>query len=104
GEIHPALAPRPEDIVVTKHRVSAFSGTDLEMILRANEIDTLILFGIATSGVVLSTVLEASDSDYRLFVVQDCCADLDEELHGCLLTHLFPKRATVVSSSDLLGG
>jgi nicotinamidase-related amidase len=77
GAIHPAVAPEGDDIVVTKHRVSAFIGTDLEMILRAKEIDTLILFGIATSGVVLSTLLHAADTDYRLVVIKDCCADLD---------------------------
>jgi nicotinamidase-related amidase len=43
------------------------------MLLRANEIETIILFGIATSGVVLSTLLQASDADYRLVVIADCC-------------------------------
>jgi nicotinamidase-related amidase len=78
GAIHPAVAPEADDIVITKHRVSAFAGTDLEMILRANDIETLVLFGIATSGVVLSTLREAADADYRLVVVKDCCADLDQ--------------------------
>ena len=59
GAINPTLGPQADDIVVTKHRVSAFAGTDLEMILRAKDIDTLVLFGIATSGVVLSTLLHA---------------------------------------------
>jgi len=86
GAIHPAVAPESVDIVITKHRISGFVGTDLEMILRANEIDTLILFGIATSGVVLVTLLQAADADYRLYVIQDCCADLDAELHACLET------------------
>jgi nicotinamidase-related amidase len=79
---------------VTKRRVSAFAGTDLEMILRANEIETLVLFGIVTSGVVLSTLLEASDADYWLFVVKDCCADLDQRLHAALVEGLFPSRAS----------
>ena len=48
-------------------------GTDLDMLLRANEIETIVLFGIATSGVVLSTLLQASDADYRLVVISDCC-------------------------------
>ena len=69
---------------MTKHRVGAFAGTDLEMILRAGEIDTLMLLGIATSGVVLSTLLDAADADYRLAVVTDCCADRDAELDACL--------------------
>jgi nicotinamidase-related amidase len=102
GAIHPAVAPRADDIVVTKHRVSAFAGTDLAMILRAREIDTLVLFGIATSGVVLSTLLHASDDDFRLIVLRDCCADQDAELHSCLLDKFFPRRAIVASSADFL--
>jgi nicotinamidase-related amidase len=102
GAIHPAVAPQGDDIVVVKHRVNAFTGTDLGMILRAREIDTLVLFGIATSGVVLSTLLHASDSDYRLIVIQDCCADQDAEVHACLLERLFPRRAAVVNTGEFL--
>jgi nicotinamidase-related amidase len=100
GAVHPALGPEPDDIVVTKHRVNAFTGTDLEMILRAKEIETIVLFGIATSGVVLSTLLHASDADYRLVVIADCCADLDVELHAALLTRLFPQRAEILTASE----
>lgn len=102
GAIHPEVAPATDEIVITKHRVSAFFGTDLDMILRANEIDTLILLGIATGGVVLSTLLDASDADYKLLVVEDCCMDRDPELHACLVEKLFPKGATVVAAQDLL--
>jgi nicotinamidase-related amidase len=102
GAIHPAVAPEGDDIVVVKHRVNAFVGTDLEMILRAKDIDTLIVFGIATSGVVLSTVLHAADADYRLIVIGDCCADLDSELHACLINRVFPRQATVVSAHEFV--
>ena len=102
GAIHPALGPAPEDIVVTKHRVSAFAGTDLEMLLRAQEIETLVLFGIATSGVVLSTLTAAFDLDYRTAVIGDCCADLDTELHGALLK-LFANRGVVLTASEFVG-
>jgi len=101
GSIHPAVAPQDGDLVVTKSRVNAFTGTDLELLLRANDIDTLVLFGIATSGVVLTTALAAADADYRLFVVKDCCADLDEAVHTCLLEKVFPRCATVLSADDL---
>ena len=104
GAIHPTVAPQADDVVVTKHRVSAFKGTDLEMILRARDVDTLVLFGIATSGVVLSTLLEASDADYRLFVVKDCCGDLSPDVHACLLDQVFPRRATVLSAAEFLLG
>ena len=102
GAIHPTVAPDAADIVITKHRVSAFAGTDLEMILRANDVDTLILLGIATSGVILSTLLEAADADYRIVVLKDCCADLDAELHNCLIDKLFPRQAQVLTASQFL--
>jgi nicotinamidase-related amidase len=104
GDIHPALGPEESDIVITKHRVSAFAGTDLEMILRAQQIDMLVLFGIATSGVVLSTLLEASDADYRLIVVKDCCVDMDADLHTCLVDKVFARRATVVTAQEFAEG
>lgn len=102
GRIHPAVAPIGEDIVITKHRISAFTGTDLEMILRAREVDTLVLFGIATSGVVLSSLLDAVDADYRCIVVGDCCADRDDEVHRVLVERFFPSRGTVVTAGGLL--
>ena len=102
GAIHADVAPQDGEVVITKHRISAFTGTDLEMILRANEIDTLILLGIATSGVVLSTLLHASDADFKLMVVKDCCADQDLEMHTCLVEKLFPQRAKVLSADEVL--
>jgi nicotinamidase-related amidase len=102
GAIHPDVAPRGDEVVITKHRVSAFAGTDLDMILRANGVDTLILLGIATGGVVLSTLLHASDADYRLFIVKDCCTDLDSEVHACLTEKFFPQRATALTANELL--
>lgn len=105
--VHPAVAPAPGEIVVTKHRVSAFAGTDLEMILRANGIRTLVLAGIATSGVVLSTVRHAADADYRLVVVEDCCTDRDPEVHRVLTEKVFARQTTVVKAEAVvaaLGG
>ena len=97
-EIHPAIAPQPADIVVTKRRVSAFSGSDLEVILRAQGITHLALCGIATSGVVLSTLREAADKDYQLTVLSDCCVDSDEEVQRVLLSKIFPRQAEVVTA------
>lgn len=102
GAIHPDLGVTERDLIVTKSRVSAFAGTDLELLLRANDVRTLILFGIATSGVVLSTVLEAADRDYRLLVVKDCCADLDAGLHDTLVENVFPRHATVITADQLI--
>jgi nicotinamidase-related amidase len=102
GTIHPDAAPEGEEVVITKHRVGAFSGTDLETVLRAKEIDTLVLFGIATSGVVLSTLIHASDWDYRLVVVKDCCLDQEADVHAALIDKLFPRRATVITADEFL--
>ncbi|MEO8972386.1 MAG: isochorismatase family cysteine hydrolase [Ktedonobacteraceae bacterium] len=99
AEIHPAIAPQPTDIVVTKRRVSAFSGSDLEVVLRAQDISHLVLCGIATSGVVLSTLREAADKDYQLTVLADCCVDSDEEVQRVLLSNVFPRQAEVIQSS-----
>ena len=101
AEIDARVAPMPGDVVVTKRRVGAFSTTDLETILRAKNINTLVLMGISTSGVVLSTVRWAADMDYQLVVVADACADRDAELHRVLTEKVFPWQATVVSAQDL---
>ncbi|MEO8873990.1 MAG: isochorismatase family cysteine hydrolase [Polyangiaceae bacterium] len=103
NEIHPSVAPEAGDVVVTKHRVGAFFGTDLDMILRANHVETLIFTGVATSGVVLSTIRHAADADYKLVVVADCCADPDPEVHRVLVEKVFARPATVVTSSEILG-
>jgi len=94
--IHPALAPQAGDVVVVKRRVSAFAGSDLDLVLRAGGVDALALCGIATSGVVLSTLRQAADLDYRLTVLRDACADADDEVHRVLLDKVFPRQAEVV--------
>jgi nicotinamidase-related amidase len=98
-QIHPAVAPLSGE-VVTKRRVGAFSGSDLDVVLRAADIDHLVLAGIATSGVVLSTLRLAADLDYRLTVLSDACADRDDEVHRVLTQKVFPRQATVVTVAE----
>jgi nicotinamidase-related amidase len=103
--VHDRLAPEPGDIVVRKTRVGAFSTTDLDEQLRKRGISTVVLAGISTSGVVLSTVRDAADRDYRIIVLADGCADFDAEVHEVLLGKVFPRQAdvvTVVELDDLL--
>ena len=95
-KIEPAIAPLPAEIIVTKRRISAFTGSDLEVILRAQGIQHIVVTGVATSGVVLSTIREAADKDYRITVLADCCADADEEVHRVLTTKVFPRQADVL--------
>ncbi len=97
SRIHPAIAPQSGDIEVTKKRVSAFAGSDLDVLLRAREIRTLTLTGITTSGVVLSTLCAAADMDFRLNVLGDCCADIYPDVHQMLLEKVFPKRGDVLT-------
>jgi nicotinamidase-related amidase len=99
-QIHAAVAPEPGDIIVTKRRVSAFSGSDLEVILRSLGVGSLTLTGIATSGVVLSTIRQAADLDYRLTVLADGCLDADPEVHRVLTEKVFPRQADVVRVAD----
>lgn len=105
-QIHESVQPQPGEPIVTKLRVSAFAGSDLEVILRARQIDTLIISGISTSGVVLSTLREAADKDYALTVLSDACLDADPEVHRVLIEKVFPRQAdvmTVDAWTDTLG-
>ncbi|HEX3792690.1 MAG TPA: isochorismatase family cysteine hydrolase [Pseudonocardiaceae bacterium] len=98
--IHPDVKPAEGDILVTKRRVSAFAGSDLDVVLRSLDADTLVLTGIATSGVVLSTLRQAADLDYQLVVLADGCLDADPEVHRVLTEKVFPSQATVSTVAD----
>jgi nicotinamidase-related amidase len=98
--IDPAVAPLAGEVVVTKRRFSAFTGSDLEVVLRAQGIQHIVLAGYSTSGVVLSTIREAADKDYRITVLADCCADTDEEVHRVLTTKVFPRQAEVLTIEE----
>jgi len=101
--IAPELAPKDGEVMVIKRRISAFTGSDLEVVLRANGIQHIILMGIATSGVVLSTIREAADKDYQISVLADCCADADEEVHRVLTIKVFPRQADVLNVAEWIG-
>ena len=98
--IHSSVQNKQDDIVIVKKRVSAFTGSDLEVVLRSHGIKHIVLTGIATSGVVLSTLREAADKDYEITVLSDCCADMDEEVHRVLTTKVFPRQAEVLTAEE----
>jgi nicotinamidase-related amidase len=100
SQIHSALTPKENDIVIHKKRISAFSGSDLEVVLRALGINHLVLTGVSTSGIVLSTLREAADKDYMVTVLSDGCTDGDEEVHHVLTTKVFPRQATVITVNE----
>jgi Isochorismatase family len=72
--LHVGLSPQPGDVVLTKRRVSAFAGIDLDVVLRAAGIETPVLAGIATRGSVLSPLRQAGDLDFSLTVLPTAAA------------------------------
>ena len=95
------IAPVDGDIVVRKQRVGPFTTTDLADQLAARGIDTLVLAGISTSGVVLSTVRYTADADFRVYVLADATFDSDPEVHEVLMTKVFPRQAWVITNDEL---
>jgi nicotinamidase-related amidase len=101
AQIDARVAPEDGDIVVRKTRIGAMSTTDLHEQLTARGIDTLVLTGISTSGVVMSTLVDAVDRDYRVIVVSDAVADQRAEVHDVMVNTVFPSRAHVIDSATL---
>ncbi|GKZ31049.1 hypothetical protein AbraIFM66950_011015 [Aspergillus brasiliensis] len=102
-QVHSAVSPREEEPVITKHRVSAFTGTELDMILRSWGVTELVVGGLITSGAVLSTVRAAADLDYGVTVLEDGCMDRDAELHRVLMEKVFMRQGRVISSEEWVG-
>jgi maleamate amidohydrolase len=101
--IAPELDQQVTEPLIIAHRASVFFGTGLQERLSARGIDTLLMVGIASTGVVLSSVAYASDADFRLFTVKDCCYDPDQVVHDHLFSTAFESRTTVLSLADALG-
>ena len=102
-EIHPDVTPRSGEVVLTKKRTGPFTTTNLNEVLKKFGADTLVLFGIATQGCVLTTVRCGADLDYKLVVVSDCCANPpSEEVNRILMEKVFPGQASVVTTKEVL--
>ena len=93
------LAPEAGEPVVVKRRVGAFA-SDLDVVLRGAGATDLVLAGISTSGVVLSTVRYAADRDFGLTVLADAVADGDDEVHRVLLEKVLPRQAEVLTVDE----
>ena len=100
-EIVESLRPQGDEIVVRKTRFGSFSTTNLSSRLREAGIESLILAGISTSGVVLSTVRDAADQDFQIYVLADACADGNPHVHSLLTEAVFPHQAYVISTAQL---
>lgn len=99
-EFVPTIAPRSNEPVVTKHRISAFYGTGLELILRARGITEVVLAGVATDLAVESAARDAHDRDFAVTVLSDCCAAATDEDHEKSLLTL-RKIANVTTAAEV---
>jgi nicotinamidase-related amidase len=96
---HDLIADIPceeSDLVIEKRRLSAFTGTDLDLVLRSIGVKTLVVGGVVTQGCVESTVREAANADYYVAVARDCVASTDEQAHETALRSM----ATVLRYAD----
>lgn len=95
------LPVHEDDVVVLKRRASAFAGTDLDLVLRAQGVEAVVLAGVATSAMVAATCYDAADRGYRVSVLSDGCADADPAVHDFFMHKVFPSRGfQVVSCAD----
>lgn len=99
-EVHPKLAPQPDDYDIVKHRVSPFYATTLGPILGANRITKLVLCGVSTSGAVLSAAKDGHDRDYDIVILDDCSAALTDAQHEAVL-EMVSRFATITTSNDV---
>jgi nicotinamidase-related amidase len=96
------LTPRAGDIVINKYCVDPFNGTHLANVLRAKDIDTLVLMGVWTNYVVEATARTGADSGYRIIVVTDGCASNTEENHRFFINQILPMLGTAATASDVI--
>ncbi len=96
------IAPLASDIVMVRKRVSSFYGTELGIILASLGVDTVILTGGSTEWVVEATARAAADADYRVMVLEDCCASRTPDNHRHTIANILPAFADVISSTQLV--
>jgi len=97
--IHDDLAPREDERLVTKRRVSPFYATDLDVLLRTQRIEELLLCGVATDHVVTACARDGHDRDYKIVVFEDCCAAGAPERHEAGIVVL-SGIATITTSRE----
>ena len=101
-EIVDDVKPVGDEPVIRKPRMNPFYGTALESMLRSRDIDTVVLMGVATEFVVEAAARHAADAEYRVIVLEDCCAAFSDEAHRVSL-HIMDHLATLATSGDFLG-
>jgi ureidoacrylate peracid hydrolase len=100
-EFIPELSPAEGELTIYKHRYSAFKGTDLDMLLRAHAIQTVVPCGVSTNVCVESTLRDAFELSYYVCVPQNACASWDMELHAATLKTASARFGLVLSSGEI---
>ncbi|MBS1879340.1 MAG: isochorismatase family protein [Actinobacteria bacterium] len=101
AEIHPLVAPLAGETVIDKRRASGFFETELDQVLKAAAVDTVVVVGTSTSGCVRATAVDGAALDYRVIVVEDCVDDRAEASHAAALTDVQAKYGEVLSLDQL---
>ena len=101
GEIHESVKPIKGEAIVEKNRVNSFHRTNLKKILDDADIDTLIITGVATNYVVEATARHASDDDYRLIILEDCCSSMNQEVHDFSMKNILPTLGEISTSDEV---
>jgi biuret amidohydrolase len=96
------LTPQTGDLVINKHGVDPFNSTHLANVLRARDVETLVLMGVWTNYVVEATARTGADSGYRIIVVTDGCASDTEDHHQFFITQILPMLGTAATASDVI--
>ena len=100
-EIVDEVKPMADEPVIRKPRMNPFFGTALDSMLRSRDIDTVVLMGVATEYVVEAAARHAADADYRVIVLEDCCAAFSDEAHRVALD-IMDHLATLATAADFL--
>jgi nicotinamidase-related amidase len=101
-EIVDEVKPVGDEPVILKPRMNPFFGTALDSMLRSRDIDTVVLMGVATEYVVEAAARHAADADYRVIVLEDCCAAFSDEAHRVAID-IMDHLATIATSADFIG-
>jgi ureidoacrylate peracid hydrolase len=96
------LAPAADEWVVRKHRYSAFSGTDLDMLLRSAGVRSLVVTGVSTNACVESTLRAGFDLDYYIAVPADAVGSWDQALHEATLANVNHRFGVTPQSAELI--
>jgi maleamate amidohydrolase len=100
GAFPAGLAPRADELVVSKQYPSAFFGTSIAPTLHAMGVDTVVMGGFSTSGCVRASALDAMQYGFIPYVVREACGDRDARPHEASLFDLQAKYAEVVSEAE----